>query len=98
MSVRISLLMHFVRFAWPPALGATVFTTLALLRPTEIEFRNTHGFYSICILLSLIAAGGYTIRLRPTANEGKRSLAWIVNGLYLFVWAIALVVSMVLGR
>jgi hypothetical protein len=97
MAARTNCFIHFVRFAWPPILGVVTFATLALRAPTNIQLRHTHGFYELGLLLSLFAAIGYTIRLRPSANGGNKSWVWMINAIYLIILALLAFVSLVVG-
>lgn len=87
-------LAHLLRFGWPPVIGALTFTTMALISPTPTQFKNTHGFYEVAYALSLMAAVGYTIRLRPSLHGGKRSLAWKINGLYVCGYVLIIVIGL----
>jgi hypothetical protein len=94
METRARALAHLLRFGWPAVMGALTFATMALQSPTQSQFRETHGFYEVALIWSLMAAAGYTIRLRPSQHGGKRSLAWMINGLYVCGGVLIIVIGL----
>ena len=85
---------HPATFCWPPFLSIVPFIVGHFLGATQPEaFRHTHGYFEIAMVIGLIAAVGYTIRLWPYRTDKRFKAPFYTNlGFIILVACMMLVV------
>lgn len=86
---------HPATFCWPPFLAIVPLVIGSLLGATQPEtFRHTHGYFEIAMMIGLMAAVGYTVRLWPYRADRRFKVPIYVNLGFIFLAAGAMGVGL----
>lgn len=86
---------HPATFCWPPFLAIVPVTVGYFLGSTQPEtFRHTHGYFEIAMMIGLMAAVGYTVRLWPHRADRLFKVPIYVNLGFIILAACGMVVGL----
>ena len=97
MKITKSKTLHALYFGWPPVLGLLILIAPVTLAPAEVHVRHYHLFYEIAWACLFLAAVLNAVQLRPSAWDGKKSVAWMLNTVYVGGLLLFLIASLLAG-